>query len=97
MADMQTQIDDQQSQLNGMQDQITATQQALPPESQEQLAQEPLSGMPASQFLEGAPDVAPAPIPPEGGMESLAGSSMPPEEDDMMQDQVTSFEDLLSI
>jgi len=100
MADMQAQIDSQQMQMDGMQQQIDATQQALPPESQEQLAQEPIAGSPVPNPLEGAPDVAPASLSPEGGMGSLAGSPMPPEgaeEDDMMGEQVTSFEDLLSI
>ena len=95
MADMQAQVDDQQAQINGMQDQIAATQQALPPESQEQLAQEPVAGSPVPNPLEGAPDVAPESSL-EGGMEPIAGSSMPPEED-MGEEQVTSFEDLLSI
>lgn len=100
MADMQAQIDSQQIQMDGMQQQIDATQQALPPESQEQLAQEPIAGSPVPNPLEGAPDVAPATLSPEGGMGSLAGSPMPPEgaeEEDMMGEQVTSFEDLLSI
>ena len=96
MADMQAQIDGQQAQIDGMQGQLNATQQALPPESQEQLAQEPFAGSPVPNPLEGAPDVAPA-TPPEGSMGDLAGSPMLPEEDDMMNDQVTSFEDLLSI
>lgn len=96
MADMQAQIDMQQQQMDGMQQQIDATQQALPPESQEQLAQEPLAGSPVPNPLEGAPDVAPAPPLPEGDMGSLAGSPMPPEEEDMNGGQVTSFEDLLA-
>jgi hypothetical protein len=92
MADMQAQIDGQQAQIDGMQQQINDTQQALPPESQEQLAQEPIAGSPVPNPLEGAPDVAPEPVP-EAGMDSLAGSSMPAEGDMDM----TSFEDLLSI
>ncbi|MCR4870348.1 MAG: hypothetical protein K5859_03500 [Atopobiaceae bacterium] len=95
MADMQAQIDMQQAQLDGMQGQIDATQQALPPESQEQLAQEPTAGSPVPMPQE-IPDIAAAPSSPEGGMEALAGSPMPPEEEPM-SDQVTSFEDLLSI
>lgn len=98
MADMQAQIDMQQGQIDGMQQQLDATQQALPPESQEQLAQEPLAGSPVSNPLEGAPDVAP--VPPNGDMGSLAGSPMSPEEDQLMQDQMTSstsIEDLMSI
>ena len=95
MADMQAQIDMQQAQLDGMQGRIDATQQALPPESQEQLAQEPTAGSPVPMPQE-TPDIAAAPSSPEGGMEALAGSPMPPEEEPM-PDQVTSFEDLLSI
>ena len=95
MADMQAQIDMQQAQLDGMQGRIDATQQALPPESQEQLAQEPTAGSPVPMPQE-IPDIAAAPSSPEGGMEALAGSPMPPEEEPM-SDQVTSFEDLLSI
>jgi len=95
MAGMQAQLDSQQAQLNGMQDQIMATQQALPPESQEQLAQEPIAGSPVPT-MEGAPDVAPeSSSPVEGGMEALAGSPMPPEMG--MSEQVTSYEDLLTI
>ena len=96
MADMQAQVDSQQAQINGMQDQIAATQQALPPESQEQLAQEPIAGSPVPNPLEGAPDVAPESSP-EGGMEPIAGSSMPPEEEMTNDMQGTSFEDLLAI
>lgn len=95
MADMQAQIDMQQAQIDGMQGRIDATQQALPPESQEQLAQEPTAGSPVPMPQE-TPDIAAAPSSPEGGMEALAGSPMPPEEEPM-SDQVTSFEDLLSI
>ena len=95
MADMQAQIDSQQAQIDGMQSRIDATQQALPPESQEQLAQEPVAGSPVPMPQE-IPDMAAAPSSPEGGMEALAGSPMPPEEG-IMPDQVTSFEDLLSI
>jgi len=94
MADMQAQIDGQQMQLDGMQQQLNATQQALPEESQEQLAQEPFAGSPVPNPLEGAPDVAPAE---PGDMEALAGSSMSPESPDMMSDDLTSFEDLLTI
>ena len=96
MADMQAQVDSQQAQIDGMQDQIAATQQALPPESQEQLAQEPIAGSPVPNPLEGAPDVAPESSP-EGGMEPIAGSSMPPEEGMTNDMQETSFEDLLAI
>jgi hypothetical protein len=97
MADMQAQIDMQQQRMDGMQAQIDATQQALPPESQEQLAQGPVAGSPVPNPLGGAPDVAPAPIPPEGDMGTFAGSPMPPEDEDMGGEQVTSYEDLLAI
>lgn len=98
MADMQAQLDQQQAQMEGMQQQIDATQQALPPESQEQLAQEPIAGSPVPMPQE-TPDVAAAEPPlAEGGMGSLAGSPMPPEEGDMANDMpMTSFEDLLAI
>ena len=97
MAGMQAQIDGQQAQMDSMQAQLNATQQALPPESQEQLAQGPIAGSPVPNPLEGAPDVAPEPSSSEGGMEALAGSSMPPEDMGMSDDQMTSYEDLLSI
>ena len=93
MAGMQSQIDNQQLQLNGMQEQLDATQQAMA-QPQDQLAQEPEEGMPAPPLQESAPDTAPV-VPPEGDMGSLAGSPMPPEGG--MSDEVTSFEDLLSI
>ena len=104
MADMQAQIDDQQAQLNGMQGQIDATQQALPPESQEQLAQEPSAGSPVPMPQEN-PDLAAASSSPlaEGDMGPLAGSPMPPEAEDGEEDEVgmsnrkASFEDMLSI
>ena len=102
MAEMQAQIDSQQMQMDGMQQQINATQQALPPESQEQLAQEPLAGSPVPNPLEGAPDVAPAPM---GGMGSLAGSPVPPEMEEPGFDenyetagqQVNSFDHMMMI
>lgn len=102
MADMQAQIDGQQMQMDGMQQQIAATQQALPPESQEQLAQEPLAGSPVPMPQEN-PDVAAAIPPlPEGGMGNLAGSPMPsegevPEENPGQMTSMTSIEDLLTM
>lgn len=97
MAGMQAQIDTQQQQMDGMQQQIDATQQALPPESQEQLAQEPGAGMPVP-MAQGEPGPAvPPSSPTEGGMDPLAGSSMPPEGGDIMPEQVTSYEDLLQL
>ena len=95
MAGMQAQIDSQQAQLDGMQGQLDATQQALPPESQEQLAQEPIAGSPVPMPQE-IPDIAAAPSSsPEGDMGIPAGSPMSPEGG--MSDQVTSFEDLMVI
>lgn len=103
MADMQAQLDGQQMQMEGMQQQINATQQALPPESQEQLAQEPFAGSPVPNPLEGAPDAAPAI--PMGDMGNLAGSPMPPTGNPMAPDedwgpagqQVNSFDDMMMI
>jgi len=96
MAGMQAQIDGQQGQIDNLQGQMAATQQALPPESQEQLAQDPLaqpSGMPAPNPMEASPESAPAPM--EGGE---ASPSLPasPEEETAGQ-QVNSFDDMLTI
>lgn len=95
MAGMQSQIDDQQSQLDGMQSQLAATQQALPPESQEQLAQEPFAGSPAPMSQEN-PDIAEAAAPSMGRGKPFAGSSPLPEEEEPGQ-QVNIYDDLLSI
>lgn len=95
MAGMQSQIDDQQSQLDGMQSQLAATQQALPPESQEQLAQEPFAGSPAPMSQEN-PDIAEAATPSMGRGKPFAGSSPLPEEEEPGQ-QVNIYDDLLSI
>lgn len=81
MAEMQGQIDGQQMQINDLQNQVAATQQALPPESQEQLAQVPMaesSGMPAPIPLEAMPVGAPAPM--EGGEASPSLPAFPEEE-----------------
>lgn len=95
MAGMQSQIDDQQSQLDGMQSQLAATRQALPPESQEQLAQEPFAGSPAPMSQEN-PDIAEAAAPSMGRGKPFAGSSPLPEEEEPGQ-QVNIYDDLLSI
>lgn len=95
MAGMQSQIDVQQSQLDGMQSQLAATQQALPPESQEQLAQEPFAGSPAPMSQEN-PDIAEAAAPSMGRGKPFAGSSPLPEEEEPGQ-QVNIYDDLLSI
>lgn len=96
MAGMQTQIDGQQAQIADLQGQMAATQQALPPESQEQLAQAPATpstGMPAPNPLEAVPEGAPAPM---GGGEASPSLPAFPEEETPGQ-QVESFDDLLTI
>jgi hypothetical protein len=96
MAGMQQQIDGQQGQIDQLQGQMAATQQALPPESQEQLAQAPMaqaSGMPAPTPLEAMPEGAPAPM--EGGEASPSLPALPEEE--MPGQQVESFDDLLTV
>lgn len=95
MAGMQQQIDGQQAQIGDLQNQMAATQQALPPESQEQLAQasEMQSGMPVPNPLEAMPEGAPAPM--EGGEASPSLPALPEEE--TPGQQVESFDDLLTI
>lgn len=96
MADMQAQIDGQQGQIDSLQDQMAATQNALPPESQEQLAQAPVTpmmGQPAPNPLEAMPEGAPAPM--EGGEASPSLPTFPEEE--TPGQQVESFDDLLTI
>lgn len=96
MADMQGQLDGQQMQIADLQGQMAATQQALPPESQEQLAQAPVpssTGMPAPNPLEAMPEGAPAPM--EGGEASPSLPALPEEE--MPGQQVESYDDLLTI
>lgn len=96
MAGMQGQIDAQQGQIADLQGQMAATQNALPPESQEQLAQVPMaesSGMPAPNPLEAVPVGAPAPT--EGGEASPSLPAFPEEE--TPGQQVESFDDLLTI
>lgn len=96
MADMQAQIDGQQGQIADLQGQMAATQQALPPESQEQLAQESAgqpADMPVPNPLEAAPDSAP--IPSEGGGISPSQPALPQEE--TPGQEVESFDDLLTI
>jgi len=96
MADMQGQLDAQQAQIGDLQGQMAATQQALPPESQEQLAQAPVppsTGMPAPNPQEAMPVGAPAPM--EGGEASPSLPALPEEE--MPGQQVTDFDELLTI
>lgn len=97
MADMQMQIDGQQGQINNLQGQMAATQNALPPESQEQLAQDPMAqagGMPVPNPLEASPESAPAPQM-EGGEASPSLPAFPEEE--TPGQQVESYDDLLTI
>lgn len=96
MADMQMQIDGQQGQINELQGQMAATQQALPPESQEQLAQEPMAqagGMPVPNPLEAPPEGAPAPM---GGGEASPSLPAFPEEETPGQ-QVFMDDSLLTL
>ena len=96
MAGMQAQIDGQQGQIADLQGQMAATQQALPPESQEQLAQAPVApnaGMPAPNPLEATPEGAPTPM--EGGEASPSLPAFPEEE--TPGQQVEPYDDLLTI
>ena len=96
MAGMQGQIDDQQGQIADLQGQMAATQNALPPESQEQLAQDPMAqamAAPVPNPLEAPPESAPAPM--EGGEASPSLPALPEEE--IPGQQVESFDDLLTI
>lgn len=93
MAGMQAQIDGQQGQIADLQGQMAATQQALPPESQEQLAQAP-QGMPAPSPLEAMPEGAPA-VPMGGGEASPSLPAFPEEE--TPGQQVEPYDDLLTI
>lgn len=96
MAGMQGQIDGQQAQIADLQNQMAATQQVLPPESQEQLAQAPVApnaGMPVPNPLEAPPESAPAPM--EGGEASPSLPALPEEE--IPGQQVEPYDDLLTI
>ena len=96
LAGMQQQIDGQQQQIDGLQGQMAATQQALPPESQEQLAQEPMAmpmGSPVPNPLEAPPESAPAMM---GGGDISPGLPAFPEEETAGQ-QVNPYDDLLTI
>ena len=95
LAGMQQQIDGQQGQIDQLQGQMAATQQALPPESQEQLAQAPVppAGMPVPNQMEAMPEGAPVPM--EGGELSPSLPAFPEEE--TAGQQVQSFDDLLTI
>ena len=96
LSGMQQQIDGQQGQIMDLQDQMSATQQVLPPEAQEQLAQGPMPsdmGAPVPNPLEGSPEIAPAPI--EG--EATLPSQPSPLEEEIAGQQVNSYDDLLTI
>lgn len=96
MASMQQQIDGQQGQIDALQGQMAATQQALPPESQEQLAQDPMAqamGMPAPNPLEAMPEGAPAPMESGEAMPSLPAFP----EEEIPGQQVENYDDLLTI
>jgi hypothetical protein len=95
MAGMQAQIDGQQGQIDALQGQMNATQAALPPESQEQLAQAPVmqTGLPVPEPLEAQPESAPAPT--EGGEASPSLPVFQGEEN--AGQQVGIYDDLLAI
>lgn len=91
MSGMQEQIDNQQAQISGLQDQMAATQQALPPESQEQLAQEPQPGEPVPEPQENPDMAAAAPMGEEGPLAESPSSPMEP------VNQGDIYDDLLTI
>lgn len=94
MADMEGRIDSLQGQVDGINNQLVSTQQALPPESQEQLAQEPgATALPVPNPLEGSPETAP--VPTEGGEASPSLPALPEEE--TAGQEVQNFDDLLTI
>lgn len=95
MADVQARLDGQQGQLDALQGQMAATQQALPLESQEQLAQAAGTAAPAVPVpeTEALPEGAPAPM--EGGEASPSLPAFPGEE--TPGQQVNSLDDLLTI
>lgn len=95
MSDMQAQIDQTQAMVGEQSAQINEIANALPQESQEQLAQEPIAGSPVP-----APQGMPAPVaealPMEGG-DSFAESSPLPGQEETPVQQVDMYDDLLSI
>lgn len=93
LASMQGQIDGQQAQINGLQNQMMATQNALPSESQEQLAQAQQQPVP---MAEGEP--APVQSQEVGSGEALPSQpTIPLPEEETAGQQVDLYEDLLSI
>lgn len=91
MAGMQNQIDGQQMQINNMQSQLDAAM--MPPEAQEQLAQEPFAGSPAPT-PQANPDNAVAELMPETAKN--AESAAPAYEETPGQ-QVNPYDDLLTM
>lgn len=92
MADIQAQIDGQQDQIMATNNRMDAMEQALPPESQEQLAQE---GMPVP-MPQGEPAPAMAPMVESGETSpSLAAPPTIPQEE-IPDQQVNIYDDLLS-
>lgn len=89
MADMQAQIDEQSQKIGNIQQEINATQKALPPESQEQLAQEPFAGSPVPP-TEAAPAGAP-------DTEGATSPSLPLPPEETPDQQVDMYEDLLQL
>lgn len=93
MADMQAQVDGQQVQIDDLQGQMAATRQALPQESQEQLAQTPADGGMPVPNMAASPEGAP--ILKEGGEASPSLPAFP--EDETPGQQVRNYDDLLMI
>lgn len=96
MSDLQAQVDGQQGRIDALQGQMSAMQQALPPESQEQLAQDPtadVTGAPVPNVMEASPESAPV-MPMRGGETS---PSLPAPPDDMAEQPEDLYDDLLTL
>jgi hypothetical protein len=96
MSDLQAQVDGQQGRIDSLQGQMSAMQQALPPESQEQLAQDPMAdvtGAPVPNVMEASPESAPV-MPMRGGETS---PSLPAPPDDMAEQPEDLYDDLLTL
>lgn len=97
LAGMQAQIDGQQGQIDMQGQQINQLAQALPQESQEQLAQEPMAqpmGTPVPNPLEASPEGAPAMV---GGEEASPSLFAPTGESDIIPGQQVQPNDELFI
>lgn len=92
LAGVQSQLDSQQQQIDMQGQMLAQTQQALPPESQEQLAQEQL---PVPNPLGASPESAQA-IPLESG-ETSPSLTAPPEQVETPGQQVDLYDDLLML